>query len=316
MNNTMSNAVATVADAQFAPSYAAPAAPITYGGSVQQSALQTREQAEIQSMMVMAKQFPRDEMRAIENIKRSCQRPTLAKKATYTYSKGGSDVSGPSIHLAKAIMKCWGNGLSGIRELEQRTNAQGVTESLVETFALDLETNYKEIKQFSVPHIRNTRKGTYRIEDAREVYELVANMGARRERACILSVIPQDIVDIALEECQRTLEQNFQVTDESIKAWLDAFAKLGVSKAQIEKRLQRRANAESMTPANLVNLQGIYNSIRDGMSTPAEWFEPEETSAPVANASGNAKAAAALNAKAGTATEPTANNGKVANSLI
>lgn len=299
--NNMSNAVATVADAQLAPSYSSAPAPM-YAGSVQQSALQTREQAEIQSMMVMAKQFPRDEMRAIENIKRACQRPTLAKKATYTYSKGGSDVSGPSIHLAKAIMKCWGNGLSGIRELEQRVNTQGQTESLVETFALDLETNYKEIKQFSVPHVRNTRKGTYRIEDAREIYELVANMGARRERACILSVIPQDVVDIAVEECQKTLEQNFQVTDESIKAWLDAFAKLGVSKTQIEKRLQRRANAESMTPANLVNLQGIYNSIRDGMSTPAEWFEPEETAPAVdGKASGNAKAAAALNAKAATA---------------
>lgn len=298
--NNMSNAVATVADAQLAPSYSSAPAPM-YAGSVQQSALQTREQAEIQSMMVMAKQFPRDEMRAIENIKRACQRPTLAKKATYTYSKGGSDVSGPSIHLAKAIMKCWGNGLSGIRELEQRVNTQGQTESLVETFALDLETNYKEIKQFSVPHVRNTRKGTYRIEDAREIYELVANMGARRERACILSVIPQDVVDIAVEECQKTLEQNFQVTDESIKAWLDAFAKMGVTKAQIEKRLQRRANAESMTPANLVNLQGIYNSIKDGMSTPAEWFEPEEAVPAVdSKASGNAKAAAALNAKAAT----------------
>lgn len=265
--------------------------------SVQQGAMQSREVAEIQSMMVIAKQFPRDEMRAIENIKRACQRPTLAQKATYTYSKGGSDVSGPSIHLAKAIMKCWGNALSGTRELEQRVNAQGQTESLVETFALDLETNYKEIKQFSVPHVRTTRKGTYRIEDAREIYELVANMGARRERACMLSVIPQDVVDIALEECQRTLEHNFQVTDESIKAWLDAFAKEGVTKAQIEKRLQRRANAESLTPANLVNLQGIYNSIRDGMSTAAEWFEQEENATPDANASGNAKAAAALKAK-------------------
>lgn len=288
MNNYQMTTTAN--DLQVAPA----TAPMT---SVQQSALQTREQAEIQSMMVMAKQFPRDEMRAIENIKRACQRPTLAQKATYTYSKGGSDVSGPSIHLAKAIMKCWGNALAGIRELEQRVNSQGQTESLVETFALDLETNYKEIKQFSVPHVRNTRKGTYRIEDAREIYELVANMGARRERACILSVIPQDIVDIAVEECQRTLEQNFQVTDESIKAWLDAFAKIGVTKAQIEKRLQRRANAESLTPANLVNLQGIYNSLRDGMSTPAEWFEPEETAAPAVNASGNAKAAAVLNGK-------------------
>lgn len=294
MNNYQMTTTAN--DLQVAPA----TAPMT---SVQQSALQTREQAEIQSMMVIAKQFRRDPMRAIENIKRACQRPTLAQKATYTYSKGGSDVSGPSIHLAKAIINCWGNALSGIRELEQRVNSQGQTESLVETFCLDLETNYKEIKQFSVPHVRNTRKGTYRIEDAREIYELVANMGARRERACILSVIPQDVVDIAVEECQKTLEQNFQVTDESIKAWLDAFAKMGVTKAQIEKRLQRRANAESMTPANLVNLQGIYNSIKDGMSTPAEWFEPEEVAAPAANTSGNAKAAAALNAKTKTATE-------------
>ena len=53
------------------------------------------------------------------------------------------------------------------------------------------------------------------------------------------------------------------------------FKSIGVSKAQLESKYQR--NIESIQPAQFVALQRIYNSIKDGMSSPADWFEPEET---------------------------------------
>ena len=41
--------------------------------------------------------------------------------------------------------------------------------------------------------------------DPRDIYEMVANQGARRLRACILGIIPGDVVGASVEECQKTL---------------------------------------------------------------------------------------------------------------
>jgi hypothetical protein len=197
----------------------------------------------------------------------------LAEKALYSYSRGGTDVTGPSIHLAKAIAKRWGNMKSGIVELEQRNG-----ESVCEAFALDLESNYKESKIFTVPHIRHTKKGSYKLEDPRDIYELVANNGSRRERACLLSVFPGDIIEAAVRQCEMTMKANADVSPENVKRMIDRFSsEFGVTKEQIEKRIQRRTDA--ITPAQMISLRNIYNSLKDGMSSPADWFEVVETTA-------------------------------------
>lgn len=233
----------------------------------------SREAFEIQSMMVIAKQFPRNEMQVLDLILNDCQRPGLAEKALYSYSRGGTDVTGPSIHLAKAIAKRWGNMKSGIVELEQRNG-----ESVCEAYALDLESNYKESKTFTVPHIRHTKKGSYKLEDPRDIYELVANNGSRRERACLLSVFPGDIVEAAVRQCEMTMKANADVSPENVKRMVDRFStEFGVTKEQIEKRIQRRTDA--ITPAQMISLRNIYNSLKDGMSSPADWFEVVETAA-------------------------------------
>lgn len=276
----------------------------TEAPAVMAEAVSTRETAQIQAQMVIAQKCRRNELAAIERIMNDCRRPGLAEKAVYTYARGGTDISGPSIHLAKAIAKRWGNMMSGIVELEQRRG-----ESVCEAYALDLETNYKESKIFTVPHVRYTKRGTTRLEDPRDIYELVANNGSRRERACILSVIPGDVVEDAVEECIKTMKTHADTSPENVKKMLDMFhEKYGVTKTQIEKRIQRRIDA--ITPAQMVNLRNIYNSLKDGMSSPEEWFEPEvsETTA-AAPKTGAEKAAAALNAAtAKTAAAPAADD--------
>ena len=56
-----------------------------------------------------------------------------------------------------------------------------------------------------------------------------------------------------------------------------AFEPYGVTKEHIEKRIQRRLDA--ITPAQVVSLKRIYASLRDDMSTPAEWFDMGEDAA-------------------------------------
>ncbi len=238
------------------------------GGAVAQTD-QQRAIAEVQAAMMIARMNPRDPIAAMDRILNSCTRPTLANAAVYTYSRGGSDVSGPSIRLAEAMAQAWGNIQFGIRELDQRHG-----ESTVQAFAWDVETNTRREVTFQVPHIRYTRNGTKRLEDPRDVYEMVANQGARRLRACILGVIPGDVTEAAVAQCEKTMHTTADTGEEAQGKIVEAFRSFGVTKAQIEKRIQRRI--DSIQPAQVVALKKIYASLRDGMSAPGDWFEPEE----------------------------------------
>jgi hypothetical protein len=223
---------------------------------------------EIQASLVIAKKFPRDERRAMDRILMAATRPKLAESALYSYSRGGSDVTGPSIRLAEALAQAWGNVQFGIKELEQRDG-----ESTVQAFAWDVEINTRREMTFQVSHTRHTKQGIKKLTDPRDIYEMVANQGARRLRACILGIIPGDVVESAVQQVEVTLNTQAEVTPERIKTLLEKFAAFGVTKAQIEKRIQRRLDA--ITPALIVQLGKIYNSMKDGMSASADWFEAD-----------------------------------------
>jgi hypothetical protein len=230
---------------------------------------QQRAIAEVQAAMMIARLNPRDPIASMDRILNACARPALADSAVYTYSRGGSDVSGPSIRLAETLAQNWGNIKTSVRELDQ---VNGV--STVQTIAWDLETGYQCDKVFQVPHIRYTRQGAKRLEDPRDIYELIANQGARRLRACILAVIPGDVTEAAVAQCEVTMKAKADTSPEGIAKIVGAFEQFGVTKEQIEKRIQRRLDA--IQPAQVVSLKKIYASLRDGMSQPSEWFEAVE----------------------------------------
>lgn len=238
------------------------------GSAVAQSD-QHRAIAEVQAAMMIARMNPRDPVVAMDRILNACTRQSLAEAGVYTYAKGGTDVSGPSIRLAEAMAQQWGNIKTSVRELDQ---ANGV--STVQTIAWDLETGYQCDKVFQVPHIRYTRSGSKKLEDPRDIYELVANQGARRLRACILAVIPGDVTEAAVSQCEVTMKTKADTSPEAMKKMVEAFDQFGVTREQIEKRIQRRIDA--IQPAQVVSLKKIYASLRDGMSSAADWFEADE----------------------------------------
>ena len=227
------------------------------------------EVARVQAQLVYAASRPRDEQRAVDRMLTAFQRPSLASKALYQYARGGSEVSGLSIRAAEAMAMAWGNMDFGLRELEQK---QG--ESTVEAYAWDLETNVRRAVTFRVPHYRDTRQGRKRLEDSRDIYELVANQGARRVRACILAVLPRDIQEAVETQVAETMKATFEITPESLKAWLEAFGRLGVTKAMLEARIQRRF--DSITPAQMMGLANIFNSIKDGIARVEDFFQVQE----------------------------------------
>jgi hypothetical protein len=232
-----------------------------------------REAQMVQMSMLAAKRFPRDEMAALGRIKRACGRPRLAEQSEYSYKRGDSIISGPSVRLAEAIAQNWGNVDVSWFEVERR---QG--ESVVLTQAIDLETNSRKSIVFNVRHWRDTKGGGYAITDERDIYELLANQAQRRVRACILAVIPGDVVEEAIEECAKTLARadGGKPIADRIRDMAVAFQNtFGISREMIEERLQHRL--EATTDPELRTLRKVYAAIRDGISTVKEAFPVSPT---------------------------------------
>lgn len=229
----------------------------------------SREMEEVKGQIFMAKQFPRNIFQAEQRVLETCKRPALAQVAIYRYPKGGTNVTGPSIRLAEAIAQNWGNLSYGIQELEQRNG-----ESVAKAFCWDLETNVRQEKVFTVKHSIGLKGGKLKqLTDPRDIYEKVANDGARRLRACILGVIPGDIVDKAVYQCNETLAGNSQgPLKDRMATILKAFKeRFKVTQEMIEKKFGYKADA--FTEVDYVELTNIGNSIKDGISKVEDWFE-------------------------------------------
>lgn len=227
---------------------------------------ESRAVAEVQAAYVIAKKFPRDENASFMRIMKACERPLLAEQSMYAYPRGGQLVTGASIRLAEALAQNWGNIDCGVREISQ---SDGM--SVAEAYAIDLETNTRIVKTFHVPHSRDTKQGKKRLTDSRDIYELVANQGARRLRACILGIIPGDVVDAAVSRCGKTMESSDVPMADQVRKLVIAFDELGVKAEHIEKRLGHKLDAT--IPQEIVILRGIYKSIKDGMADRSQFFD-------------------------------------------
>lgn len=226
------------------------------------SAMATSRQAqEVQAMVIMARQFPRDKRLAVDRILEDCTRPTLAEAATYEFPRGGTKVTGPSIRLAECIAQNWGNLDYGFMELEKRGG-----ESTVMAYAWDLETNTRQSKLFTVKHQRDTQNGSKALTSERDIYEIIANQAARRVRSCILSLIPGDVIDAALRQCDATLaSQNQGVpTQEIVGKLLGAFQEeFDITPDMVAGYFGK--NCEAFTNADATHLRRIYTSLKEGI---------------------------------------------------
>lgn len=229
----------------------------------------SRAIAEAQGKLVIAKRFPRDEVAAYAKAMEACQRPTMAAKAFYSFPRGGQTVEGPTIRFAEELARCWGNIDYGIKELSQDDG-----KSEMQAYAWDLETNAQSVQNFTNPHQREQGKKMVTLASQRDIYENNANMATRRLRSRILAILPSWFVEDAIAECKKTLAgKNDMPLIDRVKNMVVAFAKLGVTQEQIEKRLKRKI--DTMNADDFTTFIGIYNAIRQGESKIADWFESD-----------------------------------------
>ncbi len=234
---------------------------------------EARAVAEVKAQVLMARQFPRDPLMSMENILRECERPTLADKAVYTYPRGKETVSGPSIRLAEMLARNWGNCTFGLEVLERKTGC-----SILRAFAWDLETNTYISRQFELKHWRATRTGGYALTDDRDIYELEANMGSRRMRACILQMIPGDVTQAAVDKCRMITSSGLiaAMNDPEkrrimIGKTVKVFEKIGISADDLEEYLG--CKRESWNADHALRLKELKNGLDEGALSIGDVFK-------------------------------------------
>ena len=233
---------------------------------------ESKELSEIKGKMFLARQFPRDPEWSLQSAMKECQRKELAEVAQYEFTKGDSVVKGPSIRLVEVLARHWGNITSGVDEIESKDG-----ETTIKSYAWDLETNVSDSKTFTVKHERSVGRGDNRrikkLTDERDIYEMVANKGARRKRACLLSVLPGWYVDAAVTACEETLRKSLtegKSMEEVISSIVSAFSEFDILPAQIEDKLGKPV--ESLSKNDVVKLRHLYSAIKDGFVKPGDAF--------------------------------------------
>lgn len=235
----------------------------------------SRAIAEAQGKLMMAKSFPRNYTSAYAQAIEACKRKSFAEKAFYSYPRGGESVNGVTIRFAEEMARAYGNLDYGIKEL---SHDKGKSE--MQAYCWDLETNTISQQNFTVEHIRETRKGNIDLTSQRDVYELNANQGARRLRSRILAILPPDMIEDCILECKKTLAgQNEIPLIDKVKNMVVKFEEIGVKKEMLEKRLKH--TVETITTDELVEYIGIYNGIKGKETTVSEWFEQPKTASQI-----------------------------------
>lgn len=251
---------------------------------------QERAIAEAQGQLILAKKFPRDSNASYAELMEACKMLAFASTAFYSVPRAGGNVNGPSIRLAEEIARCYGNFQYGHRELSR---TEGKSE--VEVFAWDMEKNNRSIRQITVQHTMDTKDGPRKLRDQKDIDDKIANVASKQVRGRILALVPKWMVESAIEECRKTLAGgNDEPISVRVRKMTQAFAKFGVTADHLERHLGHKL--DEVLADELVDLMGIFNSIREGVPA-SEFFGASEAQQEATSSTAEAIKAAAASLK-------------------
>lgn len=224
--------------------------------------------AEAQGQLILAKRFPRDMTKAHADLMAACKSKAFAEKAFYAKPQGGSTVKGPSIRMAEEVARVYGNCQYGHRELSRDSK-----KSEIEVYFWDMENNNYNKRQITVMHVIDTREGPKPMRDQSQIDMKINNIASKQVRGLILAGVAKWLVEDAVAECAKTIAGNNEEPLESrVRKMTQAFAKFGVTTERLEKHLGHKLDQTTLD--EVVDLQGMFNSLRDG--TPASELFPLE----------------------------------------
>jgi hypothetical protein len=260
------------------------AAPLAALGETAVSASVAQAEAMVKARVLMALQRPRDWEVVRERFLRECSRPALAEIAIYR-KPVGDGIEGPSIRLAEVALRCMTNVL--IRTPVVYDDAD---KRVVRVEVMDLESNATYEKEVTIT------KQVERRNVPRGQTPIASRTNSRGDKVYILQATDDDILNkenALISKAMRTLgfrifpgyllEEGTDKVREVLKAGatkdpdaekrkvIDAFSAQGVNAAALSDYLGHPL--DTIAPAEIVELRGVYQAIKDGEASWADTLE-------------------------------------------
>lgn len=225
------------------------------------------EKAAIDVQVATAKQYPRNIKRAVDNsIAIATMDKETAETCTYSLPRGGKNISGPSVHLARMIAQNWQN-----LRVESKVVNITATQIVSQAVCFDLETNYAvkvEVRK------RITDKYGKRFnEDMQVVTGNAANAIAYRN--AVFAVIPKAVTDKVYGAARNMITGDLSSEEKLIKkrkAVIDGFKdNYNVTEEQLIEVLGLNS-VNQIKQDEIVRLIGLAQAIKDGDTTVSETF--------------------------------------------
>lgn len=236
--------------------------------------------AMVESRYVMAMRNPRNWDQVRLDILTECRRPSFANNKSVYYVKPiGQGVEGLGIRFVESALRHMRNVL-----IKPTLTFEDESKEVYEVSVTDLEANITHFFDAKVPKTVERSKplddGSYismRLNSWKKpVYTVPANdddllnkrgaLISKVVRTLGLRIIPGDIQDEAIDIIKAIrLDDAARDPAAERKKIVDAFGALGVKAVDLVSYLGH--DLDQCSPAELVNLRGIYGAIRDGEAT-------------------------------------------------
>jgi len=243
-------------------------------------ALQAQVQAQTTARFALARRFPRDDDKVRQLVLKECARQSFAKRAWYSKPTGDGAVTGPSIRFVEAAIR-----LSGHVGSEVAAIYDDAEQRIVRVTVMDYQTCAVHTADVVITKTVERRDSRGRDvlsqrknKDGKTVYtvratddELLVKQGAlvsKAIRTCGLRLLPADLIDEAQVAVQRALTRQGADPDQIAKDVCDDYAAIGVMPDEVKEYLGH--DIRQCNPAELADLAGISNAIREGQTTWAE----------------------------------------------
>lgn len=244
------------------------------------TAIAAQSKAMVESRYVMAMRNPRQWDAVRQELLRECRRPTFAhNKSAYYIKPIGDGVEGLGIRFVEVALRCMKNVLietTMIFEDDAKEIHRVSVTDLEANITYPLDVRVSKTVERSKPASDGTYISVRKNSYGRNVYtvpgtddDILNKRGAlisKAIRTLGLRVIPGDLCDEAEEIIKHIrLDQAAKDPDAERRKIVDAFAEIGVKATDLTEYLGH--DLGKCSPAQIVNLRGIYGAIRDGEAT-------------------------------------------------
>lgn len=227
------------------------------------------ERANVDMQIVTAKHYGRDEKRSQDNaINIVTSSNEVADSCRYALPRGGKLITGPSVHLAKIMVKCWGNMRTECRVVEI-TPRQVVARGM----AWDLESNVASA--FEVRKNIIDSKGKRFSDDMITVTGQAASSIAYRN--AVFAVIPEHVTSRVYNAAQKMLIGDLSGEDALVKARMQAITffrdEYNITEEEVLK-LCRIETINQIREKEILFLRGVSQSLKDRDTTVEDLMKP------------------------------------------